>query len=310
MLLELRRSVIDFFKRHGRKIILVLAVWIVVLLVNYFVGKMNNENFEIDTNYKPHESVMENGDVPEKLRDPISELIGKFVESCNNKEYDVAYNLLSEDCKNNIYTDIEDFKTYVDYVFPTKKIYNIQNFSNKDNKYIYTVTILDDILATGFNNEENMEYYEEKYVITANDNDELQLSIREYIGTENLTYMYEDDYMKIKIESIDRKYDNVVYNFTIANKSDKTIVYSDYTADYEIALDTSEGNKRKTNEVLEPVILEEGETRSYSAKYTIFFDEDTVINGLVFDYIRIYEDNSSYENGEEPINDFSVKIKF
>lgn len=309
MLLELRRNVIDFFKKHGRKIVIVLVIWVIVLIINYFVGKMDEENFEIDTNYKPHESVMGNGDVPEKLRDPISELIGKFVENCNNKNYEAAYNLLSKECRNNIYPDIEDFKLYVNYVFPTNKIYNIQNFSNKDNKYIYTVTILDDILATGFNNEDEMEYYEEKYVITDN-NGELQLSIREYIGSENLTYMYEDDYMKIKIESVDKKYDNVTYNFSIANKSDKTIVYSDYTADYEIALDTSKGTKRKVDEVLEPVILEEGETKNYSAKYTIFFDEDTEINGLIFDYIRIYEDYSAYENGEEPVKDFSITIKF
>lgn len=309
MLLELRRNVIDFFKKHGRKIVIVLVIWVIVLIINYFVGKMDEENFEIDTNYKPHESVMGNGDVPEKLRDPISELIGEFVENCNNKNYEAAYNLLSKECRNNIYPDIEDFKLYVNYVFPTNKIYNIQNFSNKDNKYIYTVTILDDILATGFNNEDEMEYYEEKYVITDN-NGELQLSIREYIGSENLTYMYEDDYMKIKIESVDKKYDNVTYNFSIANKSDKTIVYSDYTADYEIVLDTSEGTKRKADEVLEPVILEEGETKNYSAKYTIFFDEDTEINGLIFDYIRIYEDYSAYENGEEPVKDFSITIKF
>lgn len=309
MLLELRRNVIDFFKKHGRKIVIVLVIWVIVLIINYFVGKMDEENFEIDTNYKPHESVMGNGDVPEKLRDPISELIGEFVENCNNKNYEAAYNLLSKECRNNIYPDIEDFKLYVNYVFPTNKIYNIQNFSNKDNKYIYTVTILDDILATGFNNEDEMEYYEEKYVITDN-NGELQLSIREYIGGENLTYMYEDDYMKIKIESVDKKYDNVTYNFSIANKSDKTIVYSDYTADYEIVLDTSEGTKRKADEVLEPVILEEGETKNYSAKYTIFFDEDTEINGLIFDYIRIYEDYSAYENGEEPVKDFSITIKF
>ena len=217
--------------------------------------------------------------------------------------------MLSEECRKNIYPDIEDFKTYVDYIFTTNKIYNIQNFSNKDNKYIYNVTILDDILATGFNNEEEMEYYEEKYVITDN-NGELQLSIREYIGSENLTYMYEDEYMKIKIESVDKKYENVTYNFTIANKSEKTIVFADYTEDYEIALDTSEGTKRTINELLEPVVLHEGETKNYSFKYTIFFDEETQINSMIFDHIRIYEDKKTYENGAEPEKKFSIKVKF
>lgn len=309
MRLEFKRKIINFFKKHNKKIILGLIIWGIVLIINYFVGKMNVENFEIDTNYKPHESVMDNGDVPEKLRAPITELIGEFVVKCNNKDYDGAYNMLSEECRKNVYTNIADFKLYVDYVFDGNKIHNIQNFSNKDNIYIYTVTILDDILATGFNNEDEMEYYEEKYVITDNDGN-LELSIREYIGSEKLTYMYEDNDMKIKIESVDKKYDSITYNLSIANKSEKTIVYSDYSADYEIALDTSEGTKRRADTVLEPIILEEGETKNYSVKYTIFFDEDTEIYGLIFDYIRLYEDIYAYENGEEPKDDFSIKIKF
>ena len=309
MLVELRIGIRNFFKQHGKKIIIALVIWGIVLVVNYFVGKISDENFEIDTNYKPHESVMDNGDVPEQLRNPITELIGNFVENCNSKNYEVAYNLLSEECRKNVYPNIEDFKEYVNYVFPTKKIYNIQNFSNKDNKYIYTVTILDDILATGFNNEEEMEYYDEKYVITDN-NGELQLSIREYIGRENLTNMYEDEYMKIKIESIDKKYENVTYNVTISNKTEKTVVFADYTKDYEIALDTSEGSKRTINEVLTPVVLHEGETKKYSFKYTIFFDAETQINSMIFDHIRIYENKKVYENSGEPEKKFSVKIKF
>lgn len=309
MLLDFRRKVIDFFKKHGRKILIVLAVWIVVIVINYFVGKMNELNFEIDTNYKPHESIMENGDVPEQLRNPITELIAKFVENCNNKNYEDAYNMLSEKCKKNVYPDIEDFKLYVDYVFDGNKIHNIQNFSNKDNIYVYNVTILDDILATGFNNEDEMLYYQEKYVITE-ENGQLKLSIREYIGSDELTYMYEDDYMKIKVNSVDKNYDYITYNFSIANKSDKTIVYADHTTDYEIALDTSEGTKRCINNVLEPVILIPGETKNYSMKYTIYFDEKTEVNGLIFNNIRIFDDIENYENGEEPEKDFSITIKF
>lgn len=309
MNLELRRAIINFFKKHGKTTIIIISVWIIILIVNYFVGKMDNKKIEIDTNYKPHEAVMENGEVPENLQSPIEELIGKFVEYCNNKDYESAYNLLSDDCKNNIYSDMELFKKYVDSIFDTKKIYNIQNFSNKENVYIYTVNILDDILATGLSNNEDENVYSEKYVII-NQNGELKLSIRQYIGRENLTYMYEDDYMKIKIESVDKKYDNITYNISIANKSENYIVYSDYTADYEISLDTSEGLKRKADEVLEPVIVAEGETKTFNLKYTIFFDANTEINGMLFDYIRIYKDKESYENGEKTIDDFAIKIQF
>lgn len=305
---KIKTTIIDFFKKHGRKIIIILFVWGVILAINYFVGKMEDVP-EIQTNYKPHESVMENGNVPTDLQDPIEQLIGQFVENCNNKDYEAAYNLLTEDCQNNIYPDMELFKQYVDSVFPNKKIYNIQNFSNKDEVYIYTVNILNDILASGLNNEKDEQVYSEKYIVKK-ENGQLKLSIREYVGRQNLSYMYEDEYMKIKIESVDVKYDNIVYNLNITNKSENYIVYSDYSVDYEIALDTSEGLKRKADEVLEPIILDKLETKNFSVKFTIFYDEDTVIQDMLFDYIRIYESDEDYENGKNPIDDFAIKIKF
>lgn len=305
---KIKTTIIDFFKKHGKKIIIILFVWGVILAINYFVGKMEDVP-EIQTNYKPHESVMENGNVPTDLQDPIEQLIGQFVENCNNKDYEAAYNLLTEDCQNNIYPDMELFKQYVDSVFPNKKIYNIQNFSNKDEVYIYTVNILNDILASGLNNEKDEQVYSEKYIVKK-ENGQLKLSIREYVGRQNLSYMYEDEYMKIKIESVDVKYDNIVYNLNITNKSENYIVYSDYSVDYEIALDTSEGLKRKADEVLEPIILDKLETKNFSVKFTIFYDEDTVIQDMLFDYIRIYESDEDYENGKNPIDDFAIKIKF
>ena len=308
MFTQIRINIIDFFKKHGKKIIIILFVWAIILTINYFVGKIE-ETPEIQTNYNPHESVMENGSVPTNLQEPIEQLIGQFVENCNNKDYEAAYNLLTEDCKNNIYPDIELFKQYVDSVFPNKKIYNIQNFSNKDKIYIYTVNILNDILATGLNNEEDENVYSEKYVVIE-ENGQLKLSIRQYIGRQNLTYIYEDEYMKIKIESVDIKYDNIVYNLNITNKSENYIVYSDYSVDYEIALDTSEGLKRRADEVLEPITLDKLETKNFSVKFTIFYDEDTQIEDMLFDYIRIYENDEDYENGNEPIDDFAIKIKF
>ena len=62
--------------------------------------------------------------------------------------------------------------------------------------------------------------------------------------------------------------------------------------------------------MLEPIILDKLETKNFSVKFTIFYDEDTVIQDMLFDYIRIYESDEDYENGEAPIDDFAIKIKF
>ena len=60
--------------------------------------------------------------------------------------------MLSDNCKNYLYNNnIEDFKKYVDAVYTEYNNYSYtQNYSNKDDVYIYDVTTLNsDILATG-----------------------------------------------------------------------------------------------------------------------------------------------------------------
>lgn len=310
MKLNLNLKIINFFKKYGRKIIIVLSIWIIILVINHLVEKYGNLNIKISTNYNPHNSVMESSEsVPKKLQSPIEELIGKFVENCNNKNYETAYNLLSEDCKKNIYPDIEDFKKYVDSIFTSKKIYNIQNFSNKNGVYIYTVNILNDILASGMSEEDDSKMYSEKYVIIT-ENNELKLSIREYIGREELSGMYEDDYTKIKITSVDKKYDNVVYNLTIKNKSENYIVYSNYTKGSNVTLDTSEGVRNRADEVLTEIELYPDESGDFSLKYIVFYDDDTEPSDLYFDSIKIYENVDEYNNGSDPIKEISAKISF
>ena len=309
MRVKRRLAIRNFFKKHARKIIIALFIWAIVLVINHFVGKWEMEFPNVQTNYNPHISILANEKVPERLQNPIEQLIAQFIEKCNEKDYEAAYNLLSEECRNNEYGNIELFKIYVDSVFPNKKIYNIQNFSNKDDVYVYTVTILNDILASGMNNETDSETYSEKYVIKEEEG-KLKLSIRQYIGREEFAYIYEDEYMKIKIESADIKYDSITYNLKITNKSDYYLVLSDYSVDYEISLDTSEGLKRRSNEVLEPITVYDNEVSEVAVKYTVFFDENTKVLGMLFDYIRIYNNIEAYENGDKPIEDFAVKIKF
>ena len=53
--------------------------------------------------------------------------------------------MLTEDCKSYLYSNsVGQFKNYVDEIYNTKKIYNIQNYSNTDDAYIYNIRILDE----------------------------------------------------------------------------------------------------------------------------------------------------------------------
>ena len=234
---DFRLKIRDFFRRNKIKLIVIIVAWIGIIIVNKYLE--NTSEPEIPkTTYIPHTAVMDDSVVPTKLQSPIEQLIEKYVDFCNAKDYENAFNLLTDECKKNVFSDnIDNFKEYIDSVFDTKKIYNIQNFSNKDGTYIYTVTILNDIMASGLTNEV-LETYEETVVIIDNGTDDLKLSIKGYIKNENMDRMYEDDYIKINVTDLKVEYEYLTYSLTIRNKTENVIVLEDFSTTDEIYLDT------------------------------------------------------------------------
>ena len=154
--LDIRLKVRRFFRNNKKKIVIILIIWAVIIAINYYL-KHRTKIVIPQTTYKPHSPVMDNTEkVPEKYKEPISNLIYNYVMYCNNKDYEAAYNLLSDKFKERYCNDIEEFKKYVDNIFATKKIYNIQNFSNINNTYVYRVRLLEDIMASETTDEKNM----------------------------------------------------------------------------------------------------------------------------------------------------------
>lgn len=304
---DFRLKIRDFFRRNKIRLIVIIVAWVGVIILNQYLGHIDAPELP-KTTYSPHTAVMDDSVVPKRLQSPIEELIKKYVDYCNAKDYENAYNLLTDDCKKNVFSDnIDNFKMYVDSVFDTKKIYNIQNFSNKDGTYIYTVTILNDIMASGLTNEV-LETYEETMVITDNGTDDLKLSIRSYIKNENIDKMYEDDYIKINVTDVKVEYEYLTYKVTIRNKTDNIVVLEDFSVNDEIYLDTDYGKRKRSDLLLEPIVIYPEETKNYELSFTKFFDEEAVINGLVFGDVRILKSYTGNEDTRQSELDNAVSI--
>lgn len=283
---KIRLKIRDFFKKYKKLIIIILVVWVIVILINYLLGHMpKSTNFELITTYEPHTALMDKSEVPKKLQGPIEELIKEFMDACNNKDFEKAYSLLSEDCKKDVFPQIEYLEDYIEVIFNEKKIYNIQNFSNKDNYYIYTVTILNDIMASGLTDEE-LDTYEETFVIKE-EKGNLKLSIRGYIANNKIDVMYEDEYIKINIENVKVDYETVTYIAKIRNKTDNYIVLDNSTEKYEIVLNTDMGYRNLHGFYIEPVVLEPDVTKNFELTFGRYYDETGNINSLIFNDIRV-----------------------
>lgn len=297
MLLKWRLKFRNFIKKNKNKIFFVVIIWLIVIAINFLLGHSKKEPV-LNTTYTPHEVVVKSDyEVPNKLKNPIEDLIDDYVTKCNNKEFSKAYALLTDDCKKNVFGDSEEkFAEYANLVFPHKKRYSIQNYSNHGDYYIYNIKIIDDIITTGLTGEEYA-YYEEKIAIKQN-GDKLQLCVNDYMGFEDLKKIAEDDYFKIRIENKIKYYGTEIYSIKITNKTEKTAVLFDSVVGNEIFLNTGSDN-RAPIEVSSEIVLEPGETKTFKLTFQKYYDEGIQSVNLIFNKIRIMNEYTRKEESEE-----------
>ena len=306
MYADFRLKVRDFFKRNKSKITIVLILWAIVIIINLILKTIKEPQIP-STSYTPHTAIMNNSDVPKKQQEPIEKLIEEYIGYCNNKEYEKAYNLLSNECKSALYPNIDDFKKYVDNVFKGKKVYSIQHYSNVDNTYVYEVSIFEDILATGLTGEENFDIYSEKFVIK-NSNGNLSLAIREYIGTEENYQVYEDDFIKVEVQSVKQSYETQTYKVKLTNRSEYKIVLANKTEKNEIMLELEKENRNMQNISDKGIILLPYDSKEIEMEFVKFFDEDEKAKSIIFNAVRVLRTYSGLESKRQQELDNAVKL--
>ncbi len=298
----------DFFKRHKKVIIAVTVVWLFIIIINYIIKSIPKEIKPITT-YTPDEPVMDEGDtVPSSLKSPIRQAIDKYFNYCNTGDYQSAFDMLTDDCKEYLYNnDIEKFKIYLSKIFNGNKIYNIQNFSNKDNVYIYEISILDDILTTGTNGGENFYYYLEK-MAAIQDGDTIKLTNNNYIRKESCNITSNDQYMRMTINYRQVSYDTETYNVTVRNNSDYHIVLYDRTiANQEIQLSV-DGITRSVND-RDKIYLKPNETQTFELKFDKFYDEYSKDDGIIFNSVRVLKNYYGYTPSDmEELKKDAIKL--
>lgn len=308
--LNLRLKVRDFFKKHKKKITIIIIIVGIVIAIDRFLGSRQVVEMP-STTYEPHSPVMdETAEVPEAYKQPINNLIDNYVNYCNNKEYENAYNLLSSDFKSNYCDNIEEFKKYVDQLYKEKQIYNIQNFSNVNGAYVYRLRLLNDILATGTT--DGYEYKEEKVVIKE-ENGVLKLALNGYVGEENLGIVAEDEYMRIDIVKKQVAYTSETYTVEITNKTGNFIVLLDNTETDEIIMKVN-GDSRGVNGLENGnLVVLPNSKKTLTLPFDQYYDDGVNPSALIFNAIRILPEfsgdiNKAKEEKEKAIKLYSLTI--
>lgn len=308
--LDIRLKIRDFFKRHKKKIFIAIVIWGMVISVNYFLKNMKPADVKPQTTYTPHQPVMDTtGSVPANYREDINVLIGNFVNYCNKKDYEGAYGLLTNEYKGKYMKSIDEFKKYVDSRFKTEKIYNIQNYSNFKDIYVYQIRLLDDILASGTT--EGYRYDEEKITVKKEDN-ELRLALDGYIRSEEIGVRAEDSYLKMNFLRKEIFYDKVKYVVEFTNKTTNYIVLQDNTevSEVQIQLPNEKRDMVSTNNSNLVIMPSQKKERVLTFEK---FAEESDATQILFNAIRVLPEFSGNKNKakvekEKAIKLYSLKI--
>ena len=127
--IDIRLKIRRFIKNNRKKVMIIVIALAIIIAINYILKNMQQEE-EPKTTYEPNIAVMDSSEVPQKWQDEIQNKIDTFINYCNDKNYQSAYDMISDDCKVALFPDIQEFQEYVDNRFQVKRIYSIQNFSN------------------------------------------------------------------------------------------------------------------------------------------------------------------------------------
>lgn len=295
---DLRLRFGRFMKNNRKLLLIVVLVWLVIFMINSWVKNRPTSTVP-ETSYEAHTSIMSSSStVPETLQEDYEDLIAKYVNYCNEGEFDLAFNMLSSDCKKYAFNNkVEDFMVYLVDIMPTKKEYSIQNYSNLTlngkRAYVYQVKYFDDILSTGLTDQE-YSYTEEKIVFTRGEKGKIEMAVGNFMYHADVKRITENEYLKVDVIDKSSFYSMEKYNFKLTNRSEYTIVIADNTEENEIALMLNQETRGRYKAA--PIVLKPGEAIETSSSFFRYADDGDSSNFFKLSNVRVMEKYSGTEN--------------
>lgn len=226
-------NIIGKYNRNRRKI------WTAIIIIGFIIGLRfaltsytgnkkigssdNTTTYFTDNSQNDYpflnDKIYKNKNVSKNSQE-ISNTIKTFIEYCNNRQVEEAYDMLSEDTKYNLYKSKTEFvKNYYITFFKTKKIYNMQAWITSGGYYTYKVEFEEDLLSTGGADSNKIE----EYYTVVKENEKYKININRYIGNIEINKITEKNNVKITVLSKNIYLDNIEYKIKVENLSNNTI---------------------------------------------------------------------------------------
>ena len=299
-----------FYNQNRRNIWLVIIIiaflFIIFRLINTFYSNsrrierealQNNVNNTNDISEENNNIIISNSSATGETISNSSlktdtDVITEFLENCNNGNVEEAYNMLTDECKEEMFSTVEDFRTfYYGNIFNGSKVtFEIENWVND----IYKVDIVPDMLSTGKVNNTVMQ----DYITVDNYTGEYKLNINNYISRRDINKSQEKDNVKITVNYRDTYMEYEEYNLTIENNGETSIVLDDLTNLESMYIeDQNEMHYTAyTHEITKDMLeIPSGTSKTIEIKYYSRFSSSRNIEKLVFSNVNMGKYNVEEE---------------
>ena len=313
-------KIISFYNQNRRKIWVILIAAIIIIAIIYYLLY----GITRDSNRNVSDSGSSINEISDKLNSvtittPKSVISGttvdanenklktidEFVEYCNNGQIEQAYNLLSDDCKKEIYSSQELFQNiYYNPLFSNgKKNVTMENWFGDT----YKVDFNEDFLATGKYTKENTK---QDYITIVKQNDDYKLNINRFVGISNSGHTGSADGINIKLDNIAKYMDYEVYTFEVSNNTEHTIALGDLNEEKCMYLvDSNNLQYTAYNHELSDaeISVSSAQTKTVKIKYYSRYTSNknlkyVVFPNIILDYDSFKINSDFYEGGYKSVS--------
>ena len=307
-MLRIRR----YYNQNRKKIWIIVIAFIIFVAVLKFLNSLSKNNSSstnsattVNNNY----SVISDSNIDPEKAEKINKMIDDFFKYCNEKEYKKAYELLSNDCKDELYPSLEDFSSkYVDKMFRTEKMYNSQAWISDDIGETYRIEIFEDMLSSGnANSGSTTEYY-----TAVEENDELRLNINDYIGKVEINKAMSQDNIEITVISKQVYESYEKYKIKVKNKTRNDILLDGFRDNKAVYLLDNKGNKKISyiNEfTMQELLVKRNLSITKEIKFDKTYSTSSFSSAIVFeDVILNYKEYKNLENKDDYEDTLKLEI--
>lgn len=299
---------------------IILALYLIRVLNEDAKERLKPQNNEIqntvitqpkeDTSNKP---IISGTEVNKQEQEDTTKLIETFVTYCNNKEIEKAYALLSEECKTEVFSsNIQYFqKNYVEKIFTTKKMVDIQAWMNS---YMntYQVKIMDDMLSSG-KITSSQDAIEDYYTIVTKGTTN-RLNINGYIGRQQIESKTAINGITITVLCKDIYKDYESYDIQVGNTSLHTILLDsqeELRSSYLVGTNESKYYAFLYEVDKHDMIVEPNKTKTITIRFNKIYSNQAVMRKMVFsDIITNYEEYELAQDKKQYTNrtNFTIEL--